>query len=234
MIEKSIRRLIGGFKRLIKRSVHEPKWHNLRNLKPVSSVFAFDRGTPIDRIYIEDFLKKNSALICGSTLEIAENTYSKKFGTNIKTHEILHTIDNANVTIIGDLTDPNTLPENVIDCFICTQTLNFIYDYRGAVKGAYHLLKKNGVILCTVSGISQISRYDMDRWGDYWRFTTLSIKKVFSETFGEENVEVDFYGNVLSSVAFLEGISAEELTKEELFYKDENYQLTIVIKATKK
>jgi hypothetical protein len=34
-------------------------------------------------------------------------------------------------------------------------------------------LKPGGVLLATVSGISQISRYDMYRWGDYWRFTTL-------------------------------------------------------------
>jgi hypothetical protein len=221
------------FKQVIKRFINKPKWYNLRTVKPVSTVFALDRGTPIDRIYIEDFLRKNCNLICGSTLEIAENTYSKKFGTNIKTFEILHTIENPNVTIIGNLTDTKTLPENKIDCFICTQTLNFIYDFRGAIRGAYHLLKKNGVILATVSGISQISRYDMDRWGDYWRFTTLSTKRVFSEVFGKENVEVDFYGNVLSSIAFLEGISAEELTKEELFFKDENYQMTIVVIARK-
>ena len=88
-------------------------------------------------------------------------------------------------------------------------------------------------MLATVPGISQISEYDMVRWGDYWRYTTLSIKKSFEEVFGKENVEVDFYGNVLASIAFLEGISAEELTKEELFFKDENYQLTIVIKARK-
>lgn len=229
MIKKSIKKIIWK----LKRSFNKPNWHNLRNLKPVSTVFAFDRGTPIDRIYIEDFLKKNSALIYGSTLEIAENTYSQKFGANIKTFEILNRTESPNATIIGDLTDIKTLPGNRIDCFICTQTLNFIYDYKEAIKGAHHLLKKNGVILASVSGISQISAYDMDRWGDYWRFTTLSIKRVFAEVFGEENVEVDFYGNVLSSVAFLEGISAEELTMEELFYKDANYQLTIVVKAKK-
>lgn len=229
MIKKLAKKIILKLKRLF----NNPHWHNLRNLKPISTVFAFDRGTPIDRVYIEDFLKKNSALIYGSTLEIAENTYSEKFGANVKTFEILNRTESPNATIVGDLTDIKTLPENRIDCFICTQTLNFIYDYKEAVKGAHHLLKKNGVVLATVSGISQISRYDMDRWGDYWRFTTLSIKKIFSEVFGEENVEVDFYGNVLSSVAFLEGISAEELTMEELFYKDANYQLTIVVKAKK-
>ena len=73
----------------------------------------------------------------------------------------------------------------------------------------------------------------MDRWGDYWRFTDLSIKKAFEEAFGEGNVEVETYGNVLASTAFLQGISAEELTREELFYKDRDYQMTITIRAMK-
>ncbi|MGG7073548.1 hypothetical protein U5B43_04720 [Campylobacter sp. 9BO] len=74
----------------------------------------------------------------------------------------------------------------------------------------------------------------MDRWGDYWRFTDLSIKKTFEDIFGWDNVEVEVYGNVLSAMAFLQGICAEELTKDELFNKDNDYQVTICIKAVKK
>ena len=62
----------------------------------------------------------------------------------------------------------------------------------------------------------------------------MSIKKAFEEVFGDGNVKVEVYGNVLSATVFLQGISAEELTKEELFYKDEDYQVTICIKAVKK
>lgn len=218
----------------IRRLLNRPKWRNLRSIRPVSSVFGLDRGTPIDRVYIEDFLNKYSYLVTGTTLEIAENVYTKKYGNNVKSFEILDpSKDNVHATIIGNLTDLNSLPENVIDCFICTQTLNFIYDFKSAIKGIFHVLKDNGTILATVSGISQISRYDMDRWGDYWRFTTASIDLAFKEVFGKENTQVDYYGNVLSSIAFLEGISAEELKIEELFYKDRDYQLIIVIKAKK-
>ena len=74
----------------------------------------------------------------------------------------------------------------------------------------------------------------MDRWGDYWRFTTLSCEKIFKEVFGAENVVVDFYGNCLSARAFLDGRSSAELTKKNLDYKDNDYQLLITIKAHKK
>jgi hypothetical protein len=73
----------------------------------------------------------------------------------------------------------------------------------------------------------------MVRWGEYWRFTTLSAAKAFQEVFGPNNVVVEAYGNVLSAVAFLEGISVEELTPEELDYKDKNYEVLITLVARK-
>lgn len=221
-------------KKIINRLLNKTNWYNLRNLKPVSKVFALDRGTPIDRVYIEDFLEKNRDCVQGVVCEIADNTYSKKFASDVQKFEVLHyTNDNKNATIIGDLTQSIVLPKGSIDCFILTQTLNFIYDFKLAIQGLHYMLKNEGIALVTVSGISQISRYDMDRWGDYWRFTDLSIQKAFEEIFGSGNVEVETYGNVLASTAFLQGIAAEELSKDELFHKDNDYQVTIVIKAKK-
>jgi hypothetical protein len=226
--------LLRTLKHWYKRKAHASDWQNLRSVKPVSELFGLDRGTPIDRYYIEKFLKNNASHIQGSVLEIAENTYGKKFGTGVTSFEILHYNDeNPQATIIGDLTDTATLPSGKIDCFICTQTFQCIYNFKDAIRGSWHLLKKDGVVLATFSGISQISRYDMDRWGEYWRFTTLSAAKAFVEVFGIGNVQVDFFGNVLSAVAFLEGISAEELKPEELDFKDQNYQVLITIVARK-
>lgn len=218
-----------------KRIIFPVNWENLRSLEPISKKFGLDRGTPIDRIYIEDFLFKNKHYINGVCLEISENTYSKKFGENITKFEILHATDsNKSATIIGDLTNLASLPEKYVDCFICTQTYNFIFDFRKAIEGSYKLLKDNGTLLASVSGISQISKYDMDRWGDYWRFTTKSLNLVFNDVFGENNFELVTYGNVLTSISFLNGISAEELTNEELFTNDDEFQLIICIKAHKK
>ncbi|MEO8399862.1 MAG: methyltransferase domain-containing protein [Ignavibacteriaceae bacterium] len=209
-------------------------WHNLRSTKPISKVFGLDRGMPIDRYYIGKFLNENKNYISGKVLEIGENTYSKKYGTNVSSFEVLHVDNkNKNATIIGDLTKPETLPQNEIDCLICTQTLNFIYDFNKAIQGIHHLQKKNGTALVTAAGICQISRYDMDRWGDYWRFTTKSASKAFSEIFGKKNIKVDFYGNVLSSISFLEGIASNELTDEELDFKDKDYEMLITVIAKK-
>jgi len=226
--------ILGRLKIIWNSVFNRVEWYNLRSVKPFSKVFGLDRGIPIDRYYIEKFLEENRSSVKGKVLEIAESTYSKRFDGGVTSFEILH-VDNSNknATIIGDLTNKETLPENEIDCFILTQTLNFIENFHEAIKGIRYVLKPGGVVLATLGGISQISRYDMNRWGDYWRFTTLSARKIFSDAFGEENVKVDYYGNVLSSISFLEGLAMHELSKDELDFKDEDYQMLITVVARK-
>jgi hypothetical protein len=215
-------------------SLRKPDWHDLRRLDPISRSFGFDRGIPIDRYYIDKFLSQNANHIKGNVLEVAENTYTMRFGKDVHKSDVLHISKDAPyATIVGDLCDLSTLPENAFDCFICTQTYNFIYDLQSAIRGTRHLLRTGGVVLATVAGISQISQYDMKRWGDYWRFTTLSAQKTFEQEFGTGNVQVDSYGNVLSAISFLEGLSSGELSTDELDHRDKDYQLLVTIVARK-
>ncbi|MBA7570035.1 hypothetical protein ES708_11780 [subsurface metagenome] len=220
--------------RSINRKFFHIKWYDLRQTSPVSNVFGLDRGLPVDRFYIERFLEENRRLIKGAVLEIGDDCYSRKFGSGIVSQEILHFTDgNPKAMLTGDLANLDTLKPGIADCFICTQTLNFIYDVQAAVKGIHYMLRENGVALVTVAGISQISRYDMDRWGDYWRFTDRSVRQLFSDVFKPENIDIGYFGNVLASIAFLEGISADELSADELLFTDENYQLILTVKAVK-
>ena len=225
--------ILRHLKRIFKRKI---VFQDELRTTPISNIFGLDRGRPIDRYYIEQFLEKNNQDISGDILEISESKYSKQFGTNVSSYGILsYDNSNKNVTIVGDLTKPEALPEKKIDCFICTQTLNFIYDVTKAIEGCHKLLKPNGCLLCTVSGISQISRYDMDRWGDYWRFTDLSIRKLTEAVFGKDNVEITIYGNVLAATAFLQGLSVDDLPDSTLLNDiDPDYQVTLGIRAIKR
>lgn len=201
---------------------------------PISSVFGCDRGTPIDRYYIEKFLSENKSKIHGVCCEIAEDAYCKGLGHDIVRQDIFD-YDNTNphATIVGDLTKNESLPTNYLDCFVCTQTFNFIYDVKAAFRGAYQMIKPGGALLATAAGLSQISRYDMDRWGDYWRFTDLSLKKIAEET-GFRDVQVMIYGNALAATAFIQGVAVEDLVNVELLDEhDNNYQVTLGLVAVK-
>lgn len=210
-------------------------FEDLSRTKPVSPLFGCDRGTPIDRHYVERFLNNHAPLIKGRILEIGDSAYSKRFAADDSAaFEVLHAVPgNRKATIVGDLTDTSTLPENAMDCFVCTQTFNFIFEVQKAVLGAHHLLKPGGVLIATVGGISQISRYDMDRWGDYWRFTTASVRRLFEPVFAG-GVEIESFGNVAAACAFLQGVAVEDLPDQAVLdANDPDYQLIITIVARK-
>lgn len=202
----------------------------LTRLSPVSRRFAMERGTPIDRHYIEGFLRRHAALITGDVMEIGGSRYAREFGCSPRSIGVLHaTPGNPEATLVADLATPDTLPAAAIDCLICTQTLNFIYDVARAVEGIARLVRPGGFALITVSGISQISRYDMDRWGDYWRFTDASLRKLFADRF---DARIEIYGNVAASVAFLEGVAVEDLPDRAILdHVDRDYQVTLGVVA---
>jgi hypothetical protein len=231
-LKLTLQRLAGWKRRLGQKRMH---FGSFRRLTPVSCVFGLDRGQPIDRYYIEGFLARHADDIRGRTLEIAERTYTARFGGNRVTQsDVLHaTHGNTNATLVGDLTTGAGIPSAVFDCMILTQVLPFTYEVRGAVEQIRNALRPGGTALLTVPGISQISRYDMDRWGDYWRFTDASARRLFSDAFGSQNVTIVTYGNVLSACAFLHGLAANELKTEELDYNDPDYQVIIGLRANR-
>ena len=201
---------------------------------PVSTLFGSDRGKPIDRYYIENFLDVNKSYIRGSVLEIGNSIYTRKYGSDVTQSDVLNYITSPNANIVGDLATGENIPLSAYDCIIMTQTIQFIFDVRSVLQHAFNALKPNGVLLLTASGISQISRYDMDRWGEYWRFTDKSLETLLSEIVPEESVHVDAYGNVAVAKAFLDGRALHEIPQQVLDYKDNNYQVILTTRVHKR
>lgn len=221
-------------KRRIRFNVGIGRFASLRTLRPVSRHFGFDRGKPVDRYYIEGFLAANARDVHGSVLEIGDNAYTRRFGSGVEKSEVLHAEDgHPGVTIVADLAHGDTIRSDSFDCAIITQTVQLIYDIRSAVGTIFRILKPGGVALVTFPGISQIARPEMERFGDCWRLTTFSARKLFEEFFPSQAVTVASHGNVLAAVAFLHGIAREELTTRELDYCDPDYQLLVAVRAQK-
>jgi SAM-dependent methyltransferase len=152
----------------------------------------------------------------------------------VRQSDVLHVSPgDANATIIGDLTSAGHIPSETFDCVILTQTLQVIYDVPAALRTVHRILKPGGVALVTVPGISPVSRYDMDRWGYFWAFTSLSAQRLFEETFSDGETAIQTYGNVLAATAFLYGMALEELRPDELDHSDPDYQVIIAVAAKK-
>ncbi|KAB2835359.1 MAG: glycosyltransferase, partial [Candidatus Brocadia sp.] len=185
---------------------------SLRRLTPISREFGFDRGTAIDRYYIEHFLANNTNHIQGRVLEIGDDSYTRRYGSvKVTIRDVLNVLDSIpGTTIVGDLSYASHIPSETFDCMILTQTLHIIYDFRAALQTIYRILKPGGIVLATIPGISQISN---DQWSKYWcwSFTTLSAQRIFGEFFPKENISVQAFGNVFTATAFLYGLAAQEL-----------------------
>jgi FkbM family methyltransferase len=203
------------------------------SLQPISRLFGFDRGKPIDRYYIENFLNENKRFIRGRVLEIGGNSYTKKYGSAVTQSDTLNAVTSPNATIVGDLATGENIPESAFDCVIMTQTIQCIYDIKSALKNTINALKPGGTLLITASGISQISRYDMDRWGEYWRFTDKSLRMLLAEFVPEESIHVEAHGNVAVAKAFLDGQAIHELDQEVLDYNDNDYQVLLTARVCK-
>lgn len=210
---------------------------DLRRLTPISQDFGFDRGQPVDRYYIEKFLGRHAADIRGRVLEVGDPRYTRQFGGERVTHsDVLHVnLQAPDVTIIADLTDAPQLPADRFDCFIVTQTLHVIYDFRAAIRTAYRILKPGGVLLATLPGITPVyfSPPSEGDYKDFWRFTSLAAEQVFAEVFPPSHLAVEGYGNLLAAVAFLYGLAAAELSPEELDYADPKYEVSVCVRAVK-
>jgi SAM-dependent methyltransferase len=201
---------------------------------PVSTQWGFDRGTPVDRWYIERFLAEHTADIRGRALEIRNADYVERFGRGVVRADVLD-IDESNprATIVADLTAADHVPAGTFDCFVLTQTLQFIYDVPAAIRHAHRLLARDGVLLATLPVVSRIApRYGLDV--DYWRFTAAGCRRLFGDVFGDEHVEVRTMGNVLACMAFLEGAALEELPLAKLEEDEPYHPLIVTIRAVKR
>jgi hypothetical protein len=225
-------------KKIAKRKLDPVRGNWLNRKEPFSKAFGLDRGAAIDRRFMEEFLFLHNENIQGKVLEIGGDQYTYQFGTNLVSTSILAGSKNSPRSScfpypLYDLTAPNSLiTVGKYDCVIATNVLNFIYDLKAAIQGLARIVQPDsGVLLATLAGVSQISRFDYDRWGDYWRLNDMSVCRLFEEYF--EEVEIIAYGNAPLAAAFIMGLSQEEVPGSLFEYHDPDYQILIGVKASK-
>jgi SAM-dependent methyltransferase len=212
-----------------------PAWlGTLRRTRPLSNECGADRGTPVDRYYIQHFLESHRQDIHGRVLEMQDSSYTDRYGVGVERRDVLD-VDpqSSQATIVADLAAADVIGSDLFDCYILTQTLQYIYNLRATITHIHRILRPGGVVLVTVPSVSRIDHGPHGVWPDHWRFTVDSCSLLFGEVFGADQVTVRSYGNVLSAIAFLMGMAYEELSREELDVNDEIFPLIIAIRATK-
>lgn len=233
----ALREALGGapespWHRRLKRLLR-PAWLAPFRTAPASSYWGLDRGTPVDRHYIERFLARHRADIRGSVIEVGDSRYTDRFGSGVSRRDVIDiNPHNERATIVADLATSDGMPGGAFDCFILTQTLQYILDVQAALRHAHRALRPGGVVLATVPSVSRIAPlYGLER--DYWRFTTASCTALFGDVFGADRIMVQSHGNVRTATAFLLGLACEELSRSELEAEDEYFPVVITVRAVK-
>lgn len=224
--------LLPRLSRLVRRVTKPHGLGVLRRTTPLSTHWGLDRGTPIDRYYIERFLRANAGDIHGRCLEVRDSGYTDRYGIGVTGRDVLD-IDPGNplVTVNVDLAEADPAPSDTFDCFILTQTLQYVSDPFAAIRHVHRMLAPRGVLLLTLPGLSRVGA--RERNVDRWRFTDVGCRTILEPVFGSANVEVRSHGNVLAAVAFLEGMATEELRREELDVLDPAYPVIVTARAVK-
>jgi SAM-dependent methyltransferase len=209
------------------------RWGSLRRTTPLSRSWGYDRGTPIDRAYIEQFLAGHSEDVRGSCLEILNADYTHRFGgTRVTSSDVLD-INPANTvaTLVADLGEPDSLPAERFDCVIFTQTLHLVPDMRVALANVWRAVAPGGVLLLTVPALG---RHEARKGfhHDRWRVTKTGLEWLLPDLPAGRS-DITTYGNVLSCTAFLYGLAAEELRPEELQIVDREFPLLVAARVLK-
>lgn len=240
----TLKRLVPGFAKRVARNLGllgnrppaagQAALGDFARLVPFCPDFGYSRGGPIDRFYIEDFLRRDAAHIRGRVLEIGDNAYTRQFGgARVGQSDVLHVdADNPQATFVGDLSDAPHLPADAFDCLVLTQTLHLIYDFTGALRTCFRILKPGGTLLLTAPGITPIDRGE---WGDtwYWSFTAQALRRLLADTFPGAQVAIGSHGNVHVAAAYLYGLGLPEISPEKLAYYDPQYQVINTVRAVK-
>jgi len=203
--------------RCVIKKLEVPRWGNLRRVKPFSEIYGWDRGTPIDRYYVDRFFERHSIYITGDVLEIDTNIYTHRYGHNLKKIHAFDINPECESTIRCDLAhSENILQSEAYDCVLLPCTLSFLRELEPCLRNALRVVKPGGVILANAAALFRLDGEDID----LWRLTPAGWRELLRHIWPDCEVVVEGEGNCLAVVAANLGISLEELKPEELDFRD--------------
>lgn len=207
---------------------------SLRRLTPVSRGGGSERGRAVSTYYLDAVMRQHADDIRGCVLEAGDGAYARRFGGHrVSRIDVFGEYAGAlEVTHTGTLENASHIPSNAFDCVIIPHALHLVHDTTAALRAVYRILRPGGVALITVPGIVDAPAGE-PRARPRWSFTVASLHRLASEALPEAHLTVEPHGNVLTTIALLHGISADELSREELDAADVDYPVIIAIRASK-
>jgi SAM-dependent methyltransferase len=201
-------------------------------LDPLSDDYGFDRGTPLDRWYIERFLAQHREAIRGSVLEVGDPKYCAQFGEGHISKATIVDVDSSNpqATLIADLAEPGSLPADAYDCIILTEVLHLVASPDVCIQNCGTALRGGGSLLVTVPALKRVS--PSHPRSDFWRFTPPGLALLLHRHW-QGPVSVTSFGNLRVCVGFLLAHVVEDFGEDDLAPNDARFPVTVAANAQK-
>jgi peptidoglycan/xylan/chitin deacetylase (PgdA/CDA1 family)/SAM-dependent methyltransferase len=208
-------------------------WGSFDQPDPIARDWGYGRGGPVDRRYIRGFIARHSSDIHGRVLEVQEDDLTRTFGGSRVTCAEVLDVDGSNprAHLIADLRSAPQLADNTYDCIVLTQTAHVIDDPDRVLGECHRLLKPGGVLLATFPSVSRVC-LEYGPNGDFWRVTPAGARVLAERAFGSQ-VDIDTFGNVKTTIAFLHGLGEKELSGADYDVTDPYNPMLIGVRARK-
>lgn len=213
--------------RTVSRGLERPEWGNLRRVTPISPTYGFERGTPIDRYYVDKFFTARGHLIAGRVLEIQTRDHIRRYGSKVTTADTLDINPAFDPTYCCDLAHAEMVPTGSYDCFLLPNTLCFLRDLDAALQEARRIVRPGGTILATVPVFVPLTS-DIT---DYWLASADGWRVIAARVWPGCDTAIESHGNCLAAAAAMYGVSVEELTSRELDVNDPRYPVLVTIEC---
>jgi len=186
-------------------------WGDLRRKYPICPFYGMTRGTPIDRYYLQKFIRKIKKEVTGKAIEFGgtRSEFSQYQFSLVNEYLAVDIIETPEVDIVGNIFDKSLFKNNSCDSIIIFNVLEHLDNPDKAIDNMNHWLKPGGKIFCMVPNAQRVHFYPKD----YWRFMPDGLAELFKKF---KKTHCFVYGNLTSTIASLMGISVEELSTREL------------------
>ena len=215
-------------KGLLVPSVHHLQWGDLRRRFPVDANYGFGRGTPIDRFYLDIFLRKIKKNVCGKILEIGADQKRldlKKYKPGAR-FDSLDIEGKSKPTFTANAEVQSILKPRSYDSILAFNVLGHCRNPFSVTKNMHTWLRPGGIAFCAVSSSQRVGRCPED----CWKIQPDGLRALFSNF---RKIQIISYGNLTTTIGALQGLAAEELSKEELLDHHPDYPVLSCVIAEK-
>jgi SAM-dependent methyltransferase len=203
-------------------------WGSLGAYVPISTGFGFERGTPIDRYYLNRFIEEVRSQVRGVVIEIGGSLNNRTVYNfvNAREYHAMDLIQRPDVDIVGNAEDPAAFPASSIDSVIAFNVLEHCREPWVVIDNALLWLKPGGALFCMVPNAQRIHKMP----GDYWRPLPQAVSWMLRR-FSTHQLRV--YGNPIALVASFMGIASEEVPRRDLDFFNPDYPVATCAVAIK-